>query len=114
VLQALQDGRISEGHARALLGLTTPQSQSAVLQTITRAGLNVRQTEELVRKMAGKKPESTTKKPSKPAAVKNLEDRLRSRLGTKVVLNPGKKGGTIIIHYYSDEELDTLVGSLLE
>ena len=114
VLQALQDGRISEGHARALLGLATPQSQSAVMQTITRAGLNVRQTEELVRKMAGKKPESAAKKPAKPAAVKHLEDRLRSRLGTKVVLNPSKKGGTIIIHYYSDEELDTLVGSLLE
>jgi len=85
-----------------------------VMQTVTRAGLNVRQTEELVRKMAGKKPETSAKKPPKSAAVKNLEDRLRSRLGTKVVLNPSKKGGTIIIHYYSDEELDTLIGSLLD
>ncbi len=114
VLQALQDGRISEGHARALLGLSTPQSQIAVMQTITHAGLNVRQTEELARKMAGKKPEPSVKKPPKPAAVKNLEDQLRSRLGTKVALNPGKKGGTIIIYYYSDEELDALVGNLLE
>ena len=84
------------------------------MQTITRAGLNVRQTEELARKLTGKKPEPIMSKAAKPAAVKNLEDRLRSRLGTKVALNPGKKGGTIIIYYYSDEELDALVGNLLE
>jgi len=56
ILKALQEGRISEGHARALLGLPTSQSQIAALQTIMRAGLSVRQTEELVRKMSGKKP----------------------------------------------------------
>ncbi len=114
VLQALQAGRISEGHARALLGLSTPQSQMAVMQSVTRADLSVRQTEELVRKMSGKKPEPAGEKPTKPAAIKSLEDKLRSRLGTKVVLNHSGKSGTIIIHYYSEEELDNLINSILE
>jgi ParB family transcriptional regulator, chromosome partitioning protein len=43
-----------------------------------------------------------------------LEERLRSRLGTKVSLNHGKKGGSLTIHYYSDEELDAIVDLILK
>lgn len=115
ILAALQDGIISEGHARALLGLTTSQSQLAVLQSIKRADLNVRQTEELVRKLSGKKTTATSPaKPPKPAGIKSLEDQLRSHLGTKVVVNQSGSSGTIIIHYYSEEELDHLINSLLD
>ena len=57
VQKALADGTITEGHARALLGLNTSQAQNAALQSILAHGLNVRQTEELVRKMTGHKPE---------------------------------------------------------
>jgi ParB family chromosome partitioning protein len=113
VLKALSDDTISEGHARALLGLTTSQAQTAALQTVLNQGLNVRQTEELVRKMQGHKPELVVEKPVDPE-IKELEERLQTRLGTKVSLTHGAKGGTVTIHYYSDEELNAIVSSLLE
>jgi len=100
---------ISEGHARALLALNTRKSQEAALGTILRNELNVRQTEELVRKLSGQKVESGKIKAPKPAEIKSLEDLLRDHLGTKVSVNHSKKGGTIVIHYYSDEELDMLI-----
>jgi len=112
VLKALADGHITEGHARALLALPTPQAQSAALQTILRHNLTVRQAEELARKMSGEKPQ-VTPKAVKPSAVRDLEERMRNRLGTKVSIQHGKHGGTILIHYYSDEELETLVEQIL-
>jgi ParB family chromosome partitioning protein len=112
VLQALEDGRITEGHARALLALPNTQSQSAALQTILRHNLTVRQVEELTRKMGGQK-QQLVQKPVKPSAVRDLEERMRGRLGTKVTIQHGKSGGTIVIHYYSEEELEALVEQLL-
>jgi ParB family chromosome partitioning protein len=112
VLKALSEGTISEGHARVLLALPTPQAQSAALQTIINHNLTVRQTEELVRKMAGQKPVQT-QKPTKPAGIRDLEEKMRGQLGTKVTIQHGKHGGTIVIHYYSEEELDALVAQLL-
>ena len=111
VQDALRGGKISEGHARALLALPTPQAQAAALQTIFDKGLNVRQTEELVRKLSGEKPAKKVLSEPVPE-IQALEERLRSALGTKVNLRHGKKGGTITIHYYSDEELDGLLGQL--
>ncbi len=107
--KAINSGEISEGHGRALLSLPTDKAQLAALQTIFSHGLNVRQTEELVRKLAGEKPANPAAKPVKDAEVKEIESKLRSLLGTKVTLNHGKKGGTLVIHYYSDEELDSLI-----
>jgi ParB family chromosome partitioning protein len=112
VQQALAQGQISEGHARALLALPSPQAQAAALQTILKQGLNVRQAEELVRKLSGQKPEPLPK-PAPAPEVSALEERLRQRLGTRVTLNPRKNGGTLVIHYYSNEELDALIGQLL-
>ena len=112
VKNALIEGRVSEGHARALLALPTPEAQAAALRTVIAQELNVRQTEELVRKLSGEK---FSRKP-KPAAVPEvaeLEERLRASLGTKVTLRSGRKGGTVTIHYYSDEELNALMGRLL-
>ncbi len=109
---ALAEGRISEGHARVLLSLSSQPAQLAALDTILKNELNVRQAEELVRKMGGeKKPPAEPK--TLPAELSALEERLRASLGTKVTLtHKKKKGGTLIIHYYSDEELDTLVQKL--
>ena len=107
----LAQGRITEGHARPLLSLPTSQAQVAAFQTILKKELNVRQTEELVRKMTGQKPIPATQ-PAPMPEVTALEDRLRQHLGTRVKLNPHKKGGTLVIHYYSDEELDVLVDKL--
>ena len=109
---ALASGEISEGHARALLGLPTTQAQLAALQTIMQHGLNVRQAEELVRRMSGEKPALVTATPPIPE-VRALQDRLSSALGTKVTLKHGKKGGTVTIHYYSQEELDAIVNRFI-
>jgi ParB family transcriptional regulator, chromosome partitioning protein len=112
VKNALIEGRISEGHARALLALPTSEAQTAALRTLLAQELNVRQTEELVRKLSGEKP-SRKPKPAIVPEVAELENRLRSSLGTKVTVRSGRKGGTVTIHYYSDEELDALMGRLL-
>jgi len=113
VQQALLEGQITEGHARALLALPTVSAQEAALRAILSHDLTVRQTEELVKKMSGQRPE---RKPpaSPPPEVRDLERRLQSALGTRVALKPRRKGGTITIHYYSDEELNSLVERLLE
>jgi ParB family chromosome partitioning protein len=112
VRQSLAKGEISEGHARALLSLPTPQAQSAALQSIIKHELNVRRTEELVHKLLGQRPPSETKAIPRPD-VSYLEERLRQRLGTRVSLHPRKNGGTLVIHYYSEEELDALILRIL-
>jgi ParB family chromosome partitioning protein len=112
VRHSLDIGDITEGHARVLLSLPNSQAQSAVLQTIIKHELNVRKTEDLVRKYLGQRPPSLSKPAPKPD-VTFLEERLRQRLGTRVNLHPRKKGGTLVIHYYSDEELDALILRIL-
>lgn len=113
VQHALLTGEITEGHARALLGLNTTQSQTAVLQMIMRNGLNVRQTEDLVKKYGGEKP-VTRQKPEIPVEIKEIEEQLRTRLGTRVTVNHGKKGGSLVIYYYSNEELNSVLDSILK
>jgi ParB family transcriptional regulator, chromosome partitioning protein len=108
VQEAIQKNIISEGHARALLALPTAQSQLAALQVVVQRGYNVRQTEELVQKLTGHK-EPASKKPVYDAQVKQIEENLRNLLGTKVTLHYTPKGGSLVIHYYSDEELDSLI-----
>lgn len=109
--KAILDGSITEGHARALLALPTPQAQQAALQVILKDDLNVRQTELLVQRLNGHRLPAPKKEKEDPQ-IRSLEDRLRNALGTKVSLHHGKKGGTIVIHYYSDEELDAVLTRL--
>ena len=104
--------RLSEGHARALLHLPTHKAQDAALKTVEAGKLNVRQTEELVKRWGGEKKGPAPKK-TPPPEVTDLERQLESSLETEVKLRHGKKGGTITIRYYSDEELDKLLGRLL-
>jgi len=112
VQQALAEGRISEGHARTLLALTTPQTQTIALQAILTHQLSVRQTERLIRKLnTGQVVQRP--KPSQTPELHALEERLRSHLGTRVTLKRSRKGGTLIIHFFSDEELDALINQLL-
>lgn len=111
VKQALVDGRITEGHARAMLALTSAKAQEVLLNQVVNLDLSVRQTEALTRKYSGQKPASK-KKTASSADVNDVERRLRSSLGTKVALKHGKKGGTVTIYYYSDEELDSLLEKL--
>ena len=111
VKQALVDGKITEGHARALLMLSTQKAQASALQTLLNLSLSVRQAEELVRKLAGQK-FIKARKPGRNADVNDVEKRLQHSLGTKVALKHGKNGGTVTIYYYSDEELDALLEKL--
>ncbi len=111
VKQALVDGKITEGHARALLTLSTQKAQASALQTIINLSLNVRQAEELVRKLTGHKAVKA-RKSLRNANLEDVEKRLQRSLGTKVTLKHGKKGGTVTIYYYSDEELDALLEKL--
>ncbi len=110
VKQALVDARITEGHARAMLALSA-KAQEVLLNQIINLDLSVRSTEVLARKYSGQKP-ATKKKSSASADVNDIERRLRSSLGTKVALKHGKKGGTVTIYYYSNEELDSLLEKL--
>lgn len=114
VKQALADGTIREGHARALLALPTPVSQVAALKTVVSKALSVRQTEELVRRLLAEPP---PRKPKQPvdAETQALEEEFREMLGTKVNLHRNRKGrGRLVIHFYSEEELqaiyDVIVG----
>jgi ParB family chromosome partitioning protein len=111
VLEALAAGEITEGHARVLLGLPTPEAQLAAFATVQRHGYTVRQTEDLVQRMLGRK----STRPARPrdAASDDLVDRLRERLNTKVSLNRGRKGGTLVVRFYSDEELNHIVDRIL-
>ena len=106
----LADGLITEGHARALLTVTDAATQQRLLSHIVKDNLSVRQTEELVRRLLDEQP--AAKKSAAPRRVsadsRALEDRMRRTLGTKVSLFRSKKGGTIVIHFYSEEELDSI------
>ena len=112
VLEALSNGQITEGHARALLSLPNAQAQTAAFQTVIKKELNVRQTEELARQLTGHKPHRAAR-PARPADTEALAARLRESLGTKVTLKRGPNGGTIVIHFYSDEELNAITAALL-
>lgn len=111
VKQALVDGRITEGHARALLALSSAKAQEELLKKVIELDFSVRTTEMMARKYAGQKP-ATKRRSGASADVTDLERRLRASLGTKVTLKHGKKGGTVTIYYYSDEELDSLLEKL--
>lgn len=110
----LADNLISEGHARALLTITDAAVQQRLLSQIVKNGLSVRQTEELVRRLMEDHP--TADKPSRKAMrhrsgsadTRALEEGMRRALATKVILSRSKRGGTIMIHFYSEEELDTI------
>jgi ParB family chromosome partitioning protein len=108
VREALLEETISEGHARAILGLETMEAQAAALKTVLKRDLNVRQTEELVRKMLGHRQEKRQETRKRSPEVEALETRFRESLGTKVRLNRKDEGGRLVIYFYSDEELEAL------
>jgi ParB-like partition proteins len=104
--EAIADGRISEGHGRALAALTVPELQRAALQIVLDRHLSVRQTEELVRRRRSASGSSRRRAISTDLA--DLESELRGALGTKVGIVRTRRGGRLVIEFYSDEELDRL------
>jgi ParB family transcriptional regulator, chromosome partitioning protein len=111
---AVRDGSISEGHARAIGAVDDHLLQQVLLDTVVAKSLSVRQTEELARRAkraaaaASASPADRTPDPD----VERLEADLRTALGTKVTIAPGRRGGRITIEYYDPDELERLVGAL--
>jgi ParB family chromosome partitioning protein len=105
VRQALADGRLSAGHARALLG-APPEHVVPVFEAVMRRGLSVRETERICASPGKRRPAG---KPS-PADghLKSLEEELSRNIGTRVRLRGTARKGKVEISYFSDEELDRL------
>lgn len=109
---SLASGEISEGHARALLGLPD-DAQTALWQQVVQNGLSVRQTEALARGLRDTPAAPTpAPQPRRDPDVDALLERLQRSLGTAVQINRGRRGGKLVISFYSDEELDALVQRL--
>ena len=113
VQAAIADGRLTEGHGRALGGLPV-DGQAHVVGTVIGQALSVRQTEELVRRLREPRPaREQARSPRLDADLERVEQDLRERLGTKVSLSRSRNGGRIVIEYYSDEELTRLYERLI-
>ena len=110
---AVADRQLTEGHARALGGLSV-EHQELVLDSVVGQELSVRQTEELVRRLREPKPDPTVGVAARRADpdLERVEEDLRRALGTKVSLARSRRGGRIVIEYYSDEELGRLYDRL--
>lgn len=110
VQEMLRDGRVSMGHARALLAL---RDEGAILRAAARVveeGLSVREVEALSQpKRRGRARVRKAKSPE----IMDLEGRLRTRLGTKVEVRPGRRRGRIIIEYYSPDDLERIIESIV-
>ncbi|HSH21793.1 MAG TPA: ParB/RepB/Spo0J family partition protein [Candidatus Caenarcaniphilales bacterium] len=105
---ALAGGAISEGHARALGGLTNLAVQEEVLKVVLARSLSVRETEDLVRRQNERRTVRGTRTETSNPELDRLETGLRQVLATKVRVTPGRRGGRITIEYYSDEDLGRL------
>jgi ParB family chromosome partitioning protein len=106
IQRAVIDGKLTEGHARALLGLQEPEKMLLMYKQVLEEGLNVRQVEGRVRDLTTKKQMDAAMPDPKLMA---LETQLRGSLGTQVKISRQGQGGKITIEFFSDEELDELI-----
>ncbi len=114
IKKGLLEGKISEGHARALLGLQSSETMIAAYKIILRDNLSVRAVEELVRRLnKGKKIKQRKHMRIVDEKTSELEANLKEKFGETVSLSRSSKGGKIVIPFNSDEELDKLVGMLV-
>ncbi len=110
VKASLMRAEITEGHARALLGLADVFQRRRAWREVVDGGLTVRQTEDLVRNWDRHEAARRVARERRPTPeVAAVESRLAAALGTKVSVAKRRKGGRIVIHFYSDEELDGFV-----
>jgi ParB family chromosome partitioning protein len=115
-LQALVDGTISDGHGRALLMVEPAEQRVALLERVVAEGLSVRQTEALARALAAGGPVRRGQGARRVVTTpehEQLLDAFRQALGTKVDLHRGAHGGRLVIHFFSDEELQGLYEKLV-
>ncbi len=108
----LLTGQIGMGHARAILGMVGSRAQASLARRVVDQQLSVRQCEALVRAVPSAK---KTKASARASAAAHSPDELRlieslqRRLGTKIDLKPGKKGGKMVIHYFTSGDLDRII-----
>jgi len=109
--ELVEDGRLSTGHAKVILGLPSPEEQLRLGKMVVSASLSVRATEKLITSSL----EHNTRRPAQThnSFWADLETRLQKRLGTKVTVQPQKQGARLVIHCFSKEELDGVVDILL-
>lgn len=110
IQRAVMEGKISEGHAKALLSIDNPEKQRALFELIIKEELTVRETEDRARAVAVKSHIRTTRELSPEIVAK--EEWLSQELGTKVKIAAKGKGGRILIEYYSPEELNSILGRM--
>jgi ParB family chromosome partitioning protein len=112
--QALVDGILTAGHARAILSVNGADLRQTLLQQILQRGLNVRQAEELARRASAPPTTRQSRQRARSPEERDIEDRLRRSFSTQVDLKRNRaRRGSIVIHFYSDEELDGLLQRLL-
>jgi ParB family transcriptional regulator, chromosome partitioning protein len=112
VLSWIADGRLSVGHAKAILGLTIADEQRLVAERVLKRNLTVRQTEQLVEQLKG---DAKMRTRALGGALKSphvlaIEEKLQQKLGTHVNVYHGKKKGRIEIEYYGNDDLARLLG----
>lgn len=111
IQRAISEGKISEGHAKALLSLINPEKQRALFEMIVKSGMTVREAEAKARETQVRT--HVRHSSSLPPWIAEKAERISSALGTKVAVKPVGKGGRIVVEYYSDEELDQIVSRIL-
>ncbi len=111
VRKLVEGGKMSAGHAKALLGIDSGRQYELALKVMDE-DMSVRETEKLVSRLTEDKRVSKVKSVRKDPLIKDIESRLERTLGTKVLINRGKKGGRIYIEYYSDEELERIIEAI--
>ena len=112
IQQDVIDGRLTMGHARILAGLKEPAAQKGLRDVIVTKGLSVRQAEALAKRAKSAPPDYRGKTSSPDPYIQSLENRLKQSLGTKVEIKRTAGRGAIVVHFYSDEELDRLLDRL--
>ena len=108
IQELIIQGEITEGHGRAILRLPDKEAQLALAKKIIKDHLSVRETEKKVDEML-KKPKKKTIKDEKEVIYKEIEDKIKNILGTKVQITRGKKKGKIEIEYYNENDLERIL-----
>jgi ParB family chromosome partitioning protein len=111
IQQLIETDQLSMGHAKVILGLPDQNEQRKVAQLVVSNVLSVRQTEKLIEASSVAKKRGT--KELRRTAWSDVEERLQKRLGTKVTIQKGKRGGKIVIQYFSPPELEGILETLL-
>lgn len=110
VITLINEGKLTKGHGRTLLGLKDKKKLLPVVEKIQKEGLNVRQVEQLVIRLNENKPADKQKETSAPNIFfTERESLLREQLGTAVKIHKGKKKGKIEIEFFSDEDLERIL-----